>query len=318
MNPRQTLKAFLQGKPPERPLLLPLIFAAAANTHDVPLPTFLADPTRLANTLRRMHGSLKSDGVTAYYDSALAAEALGCKLSWETYPPAIAALSAEDASALWEQDPAGIEPRGRIPAALEVVRRLRSMLGEATLVMVGLTGPETLAAQLVGTNWDANGAESEGLLAFTLATVRHLALRCCEAGADIIVVTEQETSRVATFTSLWKVIRFHEALPVLLCTQELTEDQLHHALSLSQDVLLCLPPTSFQQAKTPATSRPLGLALPLPWCETPEQLIQQLAASNIVFGEGVSLVTTAGEVPYQWAVRQLPTMVSALRRACNV
>src|ERR1700683_4523125 len=46
-TPRQMVKALLQGATPSRPLLVPVIFSLGARLQNLPLPHFLANPTKI-------------------------------------------------------------------------------------------------------------------------------------------------------------------------------------------------------------------------------------------------------------------------------
>src|SRR5215469_4754391 len=82
MMPVPIVKALLQGKPPQRRLFVPLIFSLAAKLEDIPLSTFVGNPTKISNNLVALYQRLHPDGVTCYYDLFFVAEALGCKLDW--------------------------------------------------------------------------------------------------------------------------------------------------------------------------------------------------------------------------------------------
>src|SRR5689334_354382 len=87
MMPIPIVKALLQGKPPERHLFLPMIFSLTAKLEDIPLSTFVNNPTKIANNLVALYRRLRPDGVTCYYDRYIVAEALGCKVDWSIGGP---------------------------------------------------------------------------------------------------------------------------------------------------------------------------------------------------------------------------------------
>src|ERR1700758_5670802 len=82
-TPRQIVQELLQGNPPPRPLFLPIVFSLGARLENLPLRDFLANATKISNSLRQIRGHLRADGISCYFDPNLEAEALGATLEWE-------------------------------------------------------------------------------------------------------------------------------------------------------------------------------------------------------------------------------------------
>ncbi len=159
-SPRQIVKTLVHGQPPPQPLFIPLIFTLAAKLEGIPLPVFLANPTKLANALTAIHHHLRTDGVVCYFDLTLGAEALGCQLDWRTAPPTIVSRPLEGVQALSHLSLHNLEGRGRISVALEVVRRLRITLRDEPALLVGLAGPLRLGQQLFGDDPSAGSGDA--------------------------------------------------------------------------------------------------------------------------------------------------------------
>ena len=151
-NPRQAVRGLLQSIAPARPLFLPIVFSLGARIENISLRNFLTNPTKISNALRQIRTHLRSDGITCYFDPYLEAEALGGVLDWES--------DARRPSLRWPQPshdgelPEGLcapdetAKRGRVPIAIEVIRRLKPLVRDDFLLVAGVTGPLTLAAQL--------------------------------------------------------------------------------------------------------------------------------------------------------------------------
>src|ERR1700692_2493219 len=103
---RQILKDLVHGGAPSRPLFVPIVFALGSRIENLSLRAFLANPTRISNSLRQTRPHLRSDGVSCYFDPLLEAEALGGTLEWrsDNEPPTLR----------W---PPGSKP-GQLPAGL--------------------------------------------------------------------------------------------------------------------------------------------------------------------------------------------------------
>ncbi|MGZ3625502.1 MAG: uroporphyrinogen decarboxylase family protein, partial [Ktedonobacteraceae bacterium] len=161
MMPVPIVKALLQGKPPERRLFVPLIFSLAAKLEDIPLSTFVSNPTKIANSLVALYQRLHPDGVTCYFDLFILADALGDSIDWSADSPAFERPAREIVLKMLRQAPGEIKQSGRLPVALEVVRRLQGTLRNGPALVVGVPGPLRVAQQLFGQDYLQELAEEE-------------------------------------------------------------------------------------------------------------------------------------------------------------
>src|SRR6266487_5244485 len=137
MMPIPIVKALIQGQPPARRLFVPLIFALAARLENILLPNFVANPTKIANSLIAVYQRLRPDGVTCYFDLFIVAQALGCRLDWSTSSPTFERPTRETALKILRQPPGEVKQRGRLPVALEVVHRVQGTLRSGPALVVG-------------------------------------------------------------------------------------------------------------------------------------------------------------------------------------
>lgn len=231
-NPRQAVKGLLQGVAPSRALFLPIVFSLGARIENLPLRNFLSNPTKISNALRQIRTHLRSDGVTCYFDPFLEAEALGGGLDWDA--------QGQQASLRWPQPgetgklPGGLRSPdeaargGRVPVAVEVIARLKSLVRGQSLLMVAITGPFTLAALLTQTkasNGTLDRVPDAAAMDLAGEVTAGVARAYVETGAEVIFIREQVLpSLTAESASEWtarlattiNIIRFYEALPVLL------------------------------------------------------------------------------------------------------
>src|SRR5271154_2599898 len=82
-TPRQIAKFILQGAAPERPLIVPIVFALGAKIENLSLRAYLENPTKISNALRQIRTHLRTDGVSCYFDPLLEMEALGIRSEWD-------------------------------------------------------------------------------------------------------------------------------------------------------------------------------------------------------------------------------------------
>jgi hypothetical protein len=306
--PRSIVKALIEGKPPARRLFIPLIFTLAAKLEDIPLSNYVANPTKIANSLVAIYQRLRPDGVTCYFDLFLIAEALGCRLNWSTSPPALQVPTREIALKMLRQPPGEVKQRGRLPVALEVVQRVQGTLRNGPALVVGLPGPLRVALQLFGqdilhqlTIGDDDALDSfEKLIEITLSVAQAF----CLSGTHLLYFDELDVPAEflpeweSAMIAVWKTVRFHGALPVL---------SIPHPVLLEDPAnapLLCLKPTWGVQS--PLSEMPFVLALPV-LGETLPDVSPWVGAKQCV------LVTTDGEIPYQFEIQKLQQHVAAMR-----
>lgn len=306
--PRSIVKALIEGKPPARRLFVPLIFTLAAKLEAVLLSNFVANPTKIANSLVAVYQRLRPDGVTCYFDLLLVAEALGCRLDWSTSPPALERPTRETVLKLLRQPPGEVKQRGRLPVALEVVRRVEGTLRGGPALVVGLPGPLLVAQQLFGQDIlrEIAQGEDEALDSFEMLVeiILAVAQAFCLAGTHLLYFDELDVPLEflpdweSAMVALWKTVRFHGALPVL------STPQLPQLEDLANAPLLCLKPTSDKQALL--SEMPFALTLPVVGEALPG-VSRWLRAKECV------LVTTDGEIPYHVEIQKLQQYVAAMR-----
>jgi hypothetical protein len=321
---RACVKGILQGTPPPRPLFLPIVFSHAARIENLPLRAFLSNPTKITQSLRQLRAHLRSDGVTCYFDRFLEAEALGATLEWG--PDAQPSIH-------WPHNPLNgdlpaadeIPERGRIPVALEVIRRMKSLLRDESLLTVGLAGPYALAAQLASPPPNSSGAReiSASAIDFSSAAITPIATAFLEAGANVIFLREdwppsdENLSDWASHLAVTvNVIRFYEALPVLLLNlaAENVPAVLHHSL----ECVVCPVPRdpmspALDKIENPSPEN-FGIAIPVsagPGA-TPHAEMFTDNLRRLVSEFHPALITTSGDIPDTTDLKELNKLRDAL------
>jgi Uroporphyrinogen decarboxylase (URO-D) len=235
-TPRQMLKALVRGEALARPLLLPVVFSLGSRLENLPLPNFLKNPTKIANASRQIRSTLKIDGLTCYWDPLLEVEAFGGN------------SESNDTDRMRQtlEKSGGISRMGRIPVAVEALQRLKVMLKDDPALMVRVTGPYSLAMQLAS---HSNSPPGE-ILEFAAEVTSSLVNSYLEAGADVVFLTENTLPKSSTNDfERWKalldpvvnVIRFFEALPVLLFDQAISSEDRERVRRHAWDCAICVP-----------------------------------------------------------------------------
>jgi uroporphyrinogen decarboxylase-like protein len=321
-SPRSRVKELLKGEVPATPLLMPIVFALGSRLQSVSVADFARNPTWIANALRQIRATLRVDGLCCYFDRFLEAEALGGRLEWTsdgTHLTVAPSLTEVQKTFSCVDD---IAARGRVPVALEVLKRSRMMLKDEPALMVRVTGPLTLASQFagLGDRLDRDAVEFGAGVA-TVLTKAYL-----EAGADVILLTEDRLP--APFTAdlyeQWgplldpviNVIRFYEALPVLvLGNSGITPEWMSRIASRKWDCVLCVSASTLRAAASerwPVKESILGVAA------TPEDFVGATVARGFMEWVAQSrtvLLTTSDDIPVQADLKQLAAVCQQVRGA---
>jgi hypothetical protein len=336
-TPSEIVKGLLQGIAPPRPLFLPIVFSHAARVENLPLRSFLSNPTKISNSLRQIRGRLRSDGITCYFDPFLEAEAFGATVDWSAdgqspslrWPGQAAKGELPEAPAL---SGAGAKS-SPVALAIDVIRRLKAIVRDDCLLTASVAGPFTLAASLM--QLDPKGAPGHAevfapALDLAAIAISEIAKALAEAGAGVILIREDFlpalspggfeswTSRLATTIN---IVRFYQALPVLLLGGAETFAANREAIAAhSWDCVVC--PTLGELAANGAAYTALGparlgLALP-PSAFDPSQPATpdfDEKARRIVSDLRPALITTTGDLPAAADMERLNKLWENVRRA---
>ncbi len=323
------VKDLLQGIAPPRPLVLPIVFSLGSRVENLPPRAFLTSPTKICNSLRQIRTRLAVDGVTCYFDPFWEVEALGAGLRWsnDQQPPSVcwpdAARKGELPPGL--RSPEDAVKAGRVPVVAEVIRRLTSLLRDDALLMVGVSGPFTLAAQLLQVAEQEIGDADElpsSALEVAAAVLALLASTLLEAGAQVIFIREDFLPRLSPescenwgnlLSPTFNIIRFFGALPVLLLTSPSAVAQNFPVLAARDwEGILCPAVDSLFLPFPPAVENTkFGVALPSSSFSS-EGDDNELAGR--IAGLHPAIVTTAGDVPASTDVKRLAAIFEGVYR----
>jgi len=325
--PEEIVKGLLEGVPPPRPLFLPIVFSHAARIENVPLRSFLTNPTKISNSLRQVRARLRSDGVTCYFDPFLESEALGANVEWpaDDGPPLLRWRAGESFETGSSVPP---EKSGRVPIAVEVIRRLKTMLRAGGLLMAAVTGPLTEAALLA--QLDRKGAVERPQLpesALDLATtaITGIATAFLEAGATAVVIREgffptlSETGFAdwcSRLQPIVNIVRFYRALPILVlgCPNGVAANR-DQILRAQWDCVLC-PVVNRKEATLLFELGPsvCGLALAPDLFSPGPAADFEAWVRQIVSERRPAVITTAGDLPAAVDIERLNKLWENLQR----
>ncbi len=333
-TPRQIAKALLNGELPSRPLFLPVVFSLGAKVENVPLAAFLNNPTKISNSLRQMRGPLRADGVACYFDPCLEVEALGASLERfsENQPPAVRWPQSAQEGKLSEglRSPEEAAQSGRVPVAVEVIRRMNVLPNRDFLLIAGVTGPMTLAARITQLDREATlrtGDMPSDAQELAASVVTQIATAFLEAGADLLLIQEDilpifSSEHCDAWANLLaptiNVARFYEALPVLqLADARAVFEHWDTIFRQQWDCVVGVPAeaiASRQQAgHLSKESAVLGISLPLEAFRS-EDLPVQHNFQSLFSALRPAIVTTAGDVPISTDMKRLIKVLGEVPR----
>ena len=325
--PREIVKGLLEGTPQPRPLIVPIVFSLGSKIENLPLRAYLENPTKISNALRKIRAQLRTDGVACYFDSFLELEAMGLETRWDSLNqtraiewPDSARPGKLPSQLRSPEDAASSAP---VRAAVEVIRRLNSILRDEPLLMAGVSGPFTLTTRLTRLSADdisAGAQPSESALELTAAAITKIVSAIVEAGANLIFVREEIFFHDSAATAeawaaglgpAFNIIRFYGALPVLqFASAALCGGSIGAILEQPLDATICLPPAA---GLTEATAgRAFGWSLPIEALdEGGDSGEVQSAPGN---GKPV-LITSDGDVPVSTDLKRLMSHLEILARS---
>jgi len=334
---RQMAKGLLNGVPPSRPLFLPIVFSLGARVENVPLDTFLNSPTRISSSLRQMHSHLRADGVACYFDPYLEVEALGATLqpATEDQPLRLHWSQSEPRGELPEglRSPEQAVQGGRIPVAVEVIRRMNSLANRDFLLVAGVTGPLTLAAQIAKldrTEKERSACLSIAVQDFAASALTEVTKAFLQAGADLIIIREEilpahSEEGYDSWANLLSpginIIRFYEALPVLQLTD--TQGVLDHWGTIFRqqwDCVVSLPAAAIAvrqgENSLETNGAMLGVSLPLEAFgpEAPGDKDDLTSWAPVIPKCRHSIITTAGDIPVTADMKRLLKILGEIPR----
>lgn len=327
------IQALLRGERQKRTLLMPIIFSLGARLENLPLRDFQSNPTKIANALRQIRSVLKVDGLTCYFDPLLEAEALGCRREWN--PEGSSVITCPPYSDLSDlrrrlNAPDNLADKGGIRVACDVLQRLKVMLQDEPALMVGVTGPFTLAAQLLGLNESlpSSHAPPQDLVEFAVEVTASVSRRFVESGADVVLLVENNLPEISSALAEWwagllapaiNVIRFYEALPVLLLnTPQISRESLSAILAADWECVLCpamSPGTLEGWAGSPPEGAGMAVAMPPAFYCTAKTGGDSAPARirEVIPGQILILLTSSTDLPAAADPKRLAGVLTALR-----
>ncbi len=167
---------------------------------NVPADTVLQDGEALLACLLEANRLYAPDGQPVVFDLQIEAEILGCQLFWvPDSPPTVIDHPLQSNPTIPDKMPTPHD--GRLPIILDVMRKMKTAVGEHTALYGLITGPFTLASHLRGTDIFMDMIDQPdyviALLDACRQFVQQIAHYYIEAGMDVIAVVDPMISQIS-------------------------------------------------------------------------------------------------------------------------
>jgi len=200
MEGLELIKAVFEHKQTPRAPWVPFAGVHAGKLIGVGARAMLTDADLLVKALLEVNRLYRPDGQPVMFDLQIEAEILGCSLVWsEDGPPSVSSHPLADTTEIPTKIPGKDE--GRIPLALDAMRRMKREVGGKTALYGLITGPFTLASHLRGTEIFMDMMMEPDyvhkLLDYARKVAEAVASYYIEAGMDVIAVVDPLISQIS-------------------------------------------------------------------------------------------------------------------------
>lgn len=182
----------------------------------------LVDADKCFESLMAVNKMYKPNGQPVLFDLQIEAEILGCELVWTTDgPPSVKTHPLENTTDIPCKCTIPSKTDGRLPLALDVMRRMKDAVGDTTALYGLICGPFTLASHLRGNEIFMDMFDDDeyviALLDYCKEVGNRLAEYYIEAGMDVIAIVDPLVSQISSdhfeeflskpFTEMFEFIR---------------------------------------------------------------------------------------------------------------
>lgn len=321
ISSKELVRDLFRFKEVSRPPFIPWVGTFAAKLEQIQVEDMLSDPGLLSTALLNSQELFGYDAIVTIFDPSLEAEACGCEIEWSEDHgslPQVVSHPFTGSIGFENLDIQNLEKRGRIPVFVEAIKRITLMRGKRVAIMGMVTGPFTLARQLVGEGLTDDLQRGSGEATKVLTVAGSIALKLCrtycELGVDVIVINDEMLGKmdagayttVATpLKSIWNVARFFDVRSLVL-TSGVSPEKASPIIDLQADgVSLGTNVDTIALQKIAAERKVCyGLSIPTAVLNIPAEAIKLSEIPSIENRKGC-FITTDGEVPYTTSVETM-------------
>jgi uroporphyrinogen decarboxylase len=334
MNGIERIRAAIGFEKPDRVPVIAQVFGHAAALAEISLCDYVRDGELLARCQIQALQRYDYDAVFALMDTSVETEAVGSILTYprDQYPyvNSYALLDAENLEGLSVPDP---QQAGRMPELLKAARSLRREVGDDVLVVGCVSGPMTVAMQLLGAETALYLAIDHSerfarLLDFAAEVAIRFGTAQIEAGAHLPIVFDPSASPAVIPHQFFREFELPRLQKVFTAFKKAgaATSWLHIAgpavpilpfyPQLGVDIAnfdYCVSPLEAQQALSHTCLN--GNIKPLSFVEaTPEVIAEESSRLlNLFASRGGFILSSGCEIPPEAKPENVAAMVSAAR-----
>lgn len=200
INGRQLVFSVLRHETAPRVPWVPFAGIHAGKLKGYKATELLTEGDKLFDALIAVNQLYVPDGQPVVFDLQIEAEILGCEMLWaDAAPPSVASHPLAGGLEVPTRLPEKSD--GRLPVVLDVMRRMKSAVGESTALFGLVTGPFTIASHLRGTDIFLDMVDHEDylheLIAYSGRVARRMIDYYIEAGMDVIALVDPLVSQIS-------------------------------------------------------------------------------------------------------------------------
>jgi len=201
MTGKEILMKALRGEVTPRPAWLPFVGCHGGHLVGATATEYLKSADLMVEGLKRAKELYQPDGLPVAFDLQLEAEILGCNLRWaDDSPPAVFSHPLAEGKSL-DELPSLTADKGRFPAVVDALRRLKTEIGDDTALYGLVCGPFTLALHLMGSGIFLEMFDDEERVKQVINHCADLAIQAADIyldnGADVIGVVDPMNSQIS-------------------------------------------------------------------------------------------------------------------------
>lgn len=329
MSARIAFRNTLQLKNQDQRVFVPFVYGLAARVTQTPLKAMAWDPTFYAHALEACYKLFGHHAVVNCFDSTIEAECCGCEVNW---PGDFDEPHLNEGCKIQMVSPKEFVDSGRIPVLMEATKRLSVSLGRDIGLACVVSGPCAFGRSLLSHGGPLQNTAPEDAVSFAAALLKHYVKRLCELKVDALFFREDTLgtdfvkdlhefgdSLVATYKTLFNIIKFYNVFPLIIVRDIVREDLERFCRALKPKGVILMG-RSFDEAdllalKALSETLKVSVGLSLPVVETGEkalwaqvELIESFVMASKTQG---FFYTSDGAVPYGMP---LEIMHSLMRR----
>jgi hypothetical protein len=234
MTAKIAFRNTLQLKTQNQRVFVPFLYGLAARVTQTPLRKMVWDPAFYTHALEACNKLFGYHVVVNCFDSTIEAECCGCEVNW---PADFDEPYLHEDCKIKMVSPNEFVDSGRIPVLMEATKRLSASLGRDIGLACVVTGPSAFGRSLLSRGASLQNSAPKDAFSFAATLLKDYVKRLCELKVDALFFREDtlgtdfvkgfhefEDSLVATYKTLFNIIKFYNAFSLIIVRNIVADD----------------------------------------------------------------------------------------------